>query len=603
MYYLFNLSRNGKNYGSVDDSNNNNNNNALGEPDSHNMNYLETGIHPSMTDPLSPPPTPANNATHSTILLNIDDAINRLPMGRFHYQILITAGLLLAADSIQSVLLSFLSRSQMESMMHKNNNNTQTQNRISDYTASGLYYPTPAEEAQQQMTDITMVVFPGALVGALVLGMLGDVVGRRPVFCYMTAPLIAVFGLGTAVVSASPTLANEWLLLTSFMVAFGVGGLTVPFDTFSEVLAITHRGRYLIYLQIFWTCGALLVHLILDSLLLQTDTMEEEEKALFVMVPQLHATINDAIAFSASWEWVVLVLVCAIPCVFATLLGFIVVPESPRWLVAKGYPDRALDILRQAVNTNGGDADHFFPQGTMLYTNEHTQTWSSICNLCSADWMKVTSALWATYFGLAFLDHGTMTLTVSVFSNDARQQDYQAIFRSTSELVGLFLALCLIDKWGRVRAQRWSYLGGGVSCVIISILISPVDETNDNLLLILAFWARMLVTSGTATTWIATSEVLATEIRTSRHAIANAVGRIGGFVASYVFLQITSLPATGAVLFAISLWTVVASGGLPETNTKEMGLAHIPASLLESFSRRRSKNRRNKQTRGGTGGF
>lgn len=571
MYYLFNLSRNEKNYGSVDD--NRPTNGLLGENDRS-----------SEEDPLS---TPQSASSQQPALLNIDDAINRLGMGRFHYQILITAGLLLAADSIQSVLLSFLSKSQMESMMDgsSHNNDSNNNKQYLDQTASGLFYPTPAEEADE-MTDITMVVFPAALVGAIVLGMLGDIIGRRPVFCYLTAPMIAVFGMGTAVVSASAVLSNEWLLVTTFLVAFGVGGLTIPFDTFSEVLSIRHRGRCLIFLQAFWTMGALLVHLILDFLLL-SNTMEDKEKALFVMVPQLYATADDEIAFSASWEWVVLVLVCAIPCVFATFFGFCMVPESPRWLVVKGYPDRALDVLRKAVNTNGGDGNHIFPLGTMLYTNEHSETWSSICNICSADWMQVTSALWATYFGLAFLDHGTMTLTVSVFSNDARQQDYQSVFRSSSELVGLTLALSLIDRWGRVKTQRRSYLGGGFCCAIISLLISPTDETNDNLLLVLAFVARMLVTSGTAATWIATSEVLSTEIRTSRHAIANAVGRIGGFVASYAFLQLTSLPATGALLFAISVWTAVASGALPETFTKEMGLAHIPVSFLEREARMR----------------
>lgn len=593
MFYLFDLARNGKNYGSVDNATNNLNrtnakNNTLGSPDDHEV-ALERGCHRATTngneqDPLLSFQDDEEDTTPHNYLLSIDDAINRLGTGRFHYQILVAAGLLMAADSIQNVLLSFLSKSQMESLVEGHGRAT-------------------AEEASQfkDVADVTMVVFPGALMGALVLGILGDIIGRRPVFCYLTAPLIAVFGMGTAVVSASATLANEWLLLTSFLVAFGVGGLTVPFDTFSEVLSIRHRGRCLIFLQMFWSLGGLVVHMVLNILLLRTEKEDDYDKmkALFVMVPQLHATReDDEVAFSASWEWVALVVVCAIPCVCATILGLWAVPESPRFLVARGYPDQALDVLRRAAETNGDIGLTVYPLGTILYTSEHQQSLSSICNLCAPDWMKITSSLWATYFGLAFLDHGTMTLTVSVFSNDARQQDYQAIFRSTSELVGLCLALLVIDKWGRISTQRWSYMGGGAICVVVSLLISPTDDRNDNLLLVLAFLARMLVASGTAATWIATSEVLATEIRTSRHAIADAVGRLGGFVASYVFLQIaSSLPFTGLVLFAVSLWTTLACGGLPETSTKEMGLAHIPVSVLQYHaSRRRNRNKRNKQT-------
>ena len=577
MFYLFDLTKNGKNYGTISDAqsnqiiNPNRQNHYNGEQHDNNAEndqtvdcVVETPLHSNRKGKVSSEEDPLRLPALRLETLSIDNAVDRLGLGRFHYQLLISCGLLLAADSIQRVLLTILSKSQMESL------------EFTTTTDDAIRWA--SEESTKKLTEISMVVFPGVLMGALVLGMLGDMLGRRPVFCFLTAPIIALFGLGTAVVSASATLSNQWLLLTSFMVAFGVGGLTIPFDTFSEWLSLPQRGRYLICLQIFGIMGTLMVHLILDFLLLHNNENGEnnERHSLYVMVPQLHATAEDEIAFSASWQWVVLVVICAIPCIFATVLGILTVPESPRWLVAKGYNDQALIILRRVASINGHDGWKTFPAGTILFSHGQLESLSSICNLCSPDWMKVTSSLWAIYFGLSFLDHGTMTLTVSVFYNDERQQNYQALFRSCSELAGLVVALFSIDRWGRIPTQRWSYLGGGISCLIISPLISPINDDNDNLLLVLAFIARMLVTSGTAATWISTCEVLATEIRASRHALANAVGHIGGFVAKNVFLQINSLPTTGLVLFAMSLWTALACGGLPETCAKEMGLARRP---------------------------
>lgn len=77
------------------------------------------------------------------------------------------------------------------------------------------------ELAPAQTATITSSVFIGAMLGTLILGPLGDRIGRKPVFS-ATAAIIAVFGFGTAATNTFPQ-----LLMVRFMVGFGVGGLTV----------------------------------------------------------------------------------------------------------------------------------------------------------------------------------------------------------------------------------------------------------------------------------------------------------------------------------------------------------------------------------------
>jgi MFS family permease len=633
MYYLFDLAKTSKNYGSVTIAQSQANNNVirsngrydneLGAPDSDNhaiinlddpktprIRNVTTSLEDEEQDPLllnpSPPPPPPPYTSSDPLfgnganqirgiarddILSMDRAIDRLGMGVFQYRILIAAGLFMAADSIQSVLLSFLSKSQQFQSFsgttadgYDDDNATSTRRYLIDYTQWTPQAQTSqtgnvqTAQVAEAMNDLTMVVLPAALMGALVWGLLGDVVGRRSVFVYGAAPLVAIFGVGTAVVSASSVLSNDWLLLTSFLVAFGVGGVTVPFDLLSELLSLQYRAKCLILLQVFWTVGACLIHIILDNMLEATEA-DDDAKAMYIIVPQLHTDANNEVAFNASWQWVVLVGICAIPCVFATLIGIVAVPESPRWLVAKGYQDQAIAILRHAASANHQQQEGtaYFPKGILLYSNEQPESLSSICNLCASDWMKITSALWGTYFGMAFLDHGTLTLTVSVFSNDARQQDYQAIFRSAAELAGLWLAWWTIDDYGRIRSQQFAFLTGGVLCLVISVLITPVTMNDyDNLLLVMAFITRMMVTTGTCAAWISTTEVLATEIRTSRHAIAHAVRRIGDLVAQVVFWQMTHLPAVGGLLMGLGVWTTLCCSALPETKAKDMGVVHMP---------------------------
>lgn len=145
---------------------------------------------------------PATNA------LSVDEAIDRLGMGLFQYRILIAAGLCFAADAMEVLLLSFLS------IVLKN------EWHLSD----------------DETAFITSTLFLGALVGTSILGPLADKHGRRPIFL-LAATVIAVTGVGTSLAQS-----YEMLLVAMFIIGFGVGGLTVPFDTLAEFLPAQGRG-------------------------------------------------------------------------------------------------------------------------------------------------------------------------------------------------------------------------------------------------------------------------------------------------------------------------------------------------------------------------
>ena len=158
-----------------------------------------------------------NNNTATKRTISIDDAVEMLGMGAFQYRILLAAGLCFAADSMEVLLLSFLA----------------------------VVLKVVWDLTDHETAAITSSVFMGALMGTIILGRAGDVMGRKPVFT-LTAGIICTSGFLTAVAN------NFWTLLAfRFMVGFGVGGLTTPFDVMAEVVPGSQRGFYCLFIEYF----------------------------------------------------------------------------------------------------------------------------------------------------------------------------------------------------------------------------------------------------------------------------------------------------------------------------------------------------------------
>jgi MFS family permease len=491
-------------------------------------------------------------------LLNIDEALQRLGMGAFQYRIMMATGMFLAADSCEVVLLSFLNHVAQSQQWQ------QQQEQQEDVTNHGFFQGgIYGRDTMDGGDTLSAMVLPGALLGALLWGVLGDLLGRRIIFLTISV-LVSIFGVATSFATTF-----QWLLTTRLVVSLGIGGLMVPFNACAELMPPSTRGKQLVLIQFFWTAGSLAAHLIL-----------QQQK-------------QEAMADSTKSLWRLIAGLCAIPSVLATVLSWMFVPESPRWLVARGNQDPALAILRHGAEVNGKDPYETFPKGVILYSHEPEEVSCSlnqVITLFSSGWMFVTAALVATYFGKAFLEHGTVSMAVTVFSNDQRQQEYQAWFNASSEFLSLILVYHLIDRWGRAATQGVAYATGGLICLMLALLVDYDPSINPNGPLVLAFMAHLFINSATTVTWIATSEVLSTAIRTTGHGMSHAVARIGGAFSTYVLARIYSVPTVGLILFVTSIWTASVASKLPETNVKEMGVVHVPSRRRNGTHHPRQRN-------------
>jgi sugar porter (SP) family MFS transporter len=150
----------------------------------------------------------------------------------------------------------------------------------------------------------------GAVFGALAAGPLTDRFGRRRVmFC-----AAVLFALGALASAAAPSAAA--LVAARVVIGFGLGASSMAVPLYiAEMSPPEVRGRLVSMNQFLITVGILVSY-----------------------------GVGYALAHAAAWRW--MLGLAAVPAALMAA-GLLTVPESPRWLLAKGREDDALDVLRQ----------------------------------------------------------------------------------------------------------------------------------------------------------------------------------------------------------------------------------------------------------------
>jgi len=554
----------------------------------------------------------SNNENDDTLVIDIEEAIDRLGMGIFQFQIVLACGLCFASDAMEYLLLSYLA----------------------------VILQSQWNLSEGQSDFISSVVFLGAMVGTLVLTPLGDRLGRRIIFA-VTSATISCSGILSAFCTTYPQ-----ILMARFMVGFGIGGLTVPYDTLGEFMPSSRRGKNMLSTSFFWIAASMLVPVFAWLTVGRSNQKDNAE------------TRNES---SEEGSWRVFVMLCSLPSVLSTALGIFFVPESPRWLLTRGRHEKSLEILRRAAAKNGKDPYLAFPEGVRLVDHNNggtkmdatAQFSTSVhngdntdgigdgirrdgelqerrrqetqkfqidtegnessefavapashrsCPMCSnPKWRKISFLLGGQWYGLTFMYYGAIIAISIVFSNikfddddddDSNGQDgqsfdfdYWALFISSSaEIAGLTLAISMVDRVGRVSTQVWTYSLGGFCLLLLGILDFYAGKDVENgvdqgeaavserwHLILFAFLSRMFIMVATSVTWLHTAELLPTRFRATGHGLANALGRVGGITCPFIISRDTSLRTIGIVMFTVSIATSTFVKHLPETTGKALG--------------------------------
>jgi putative MFS transporter len=155
--------------------------------------------------------------------------LDRVPLNRFHWRLLVLSGLGWMFDAMDVLMLSFLL--------------TPIRGEFKlDATGGGV---------------VASATFVGMFVGAAAAGRLADRYGRRAVF---TATLL-IFSVGSLLSALAPTF--ETLLAARVIAGLGLGGeLPVAATLVSELSPRAQRGRMIVLLESFWAYGTILAGIV-----------------------------------------------------------------------------------------------------------------------------------------------------------------------------------------------------------------------------------------------------------------------------------------------------------------------------------------------------
>ena len=187
------------------------------------------------------------------------ERLENLPVGSFHYKLLVVTGLGWLFDSMDTGLISFV-------------------------------LPILAKEwnlSPDQVGWIGSVGLIGMALGAVLAGTIADKFGRKNVF----AATVILYSVATGLCAVAWS--YESLLVFRFLVGFGLGGeLPVAATLMSEYAPSHLRGRFIVLLESFWGVGwlvaALISYLLIPKFGWQIAFIIGALPALYVFLIRLH---------------------------------------------------------------------------------------------------------------------------------------------------------------------------------------------------------------------------------------------------------------------------------------------------------------------------
>ena len=187
------------------------------------------------------------------------ERLENLPVGNFHYKLLIVTGLVWLFDSMDTGLISFV-------------------------------LPMLAKDwnlAPEQVGMIGSMGLFGMAIGAVMAGSLADKFGRKNIF----AATVILYSVSTGLCAVAWS--YESLLVFRFLVGFGLGGeLPVAATLVSEYAPAHLRGRFIVLLESFWAVGwlaaALLSYFFLPVFGWKAAFLIGSLPALYVFLIRLH---------------------------------------------------------------------------------------------------------------------------------------------------------------------------------------------------------------------------------------------------------------------------------------------------------------------------
>ena len=380
----------------------------------------------------------------------------------------------------------------------------------------------------------------GMLVGALGGGWLADRMGRLNVIIASLA-LYAVMSLGMA-------FTDSLMLFLVFRFVQGIGlGAEVPVAAtyIGEITKAHKRGRFVLLYEVIFPVG-LVASAIVSAW----------------VVPRFGYQILFALG--------------AIPILLLPALFRL--PESPRWLAARGRLDDA-DAAMRRIETEISGRHGELPEPRPIVSAVAVDTSRGrFIEAFQGVYLRRTLMLAAIWGSAYFVNYGIAswlpTLYRTVFEVSVDTALHYSIFTTVAGLVGCLAVAFLIDNLGR----RICITSSMVLCAALLFLLAGTGTGSAVTVLLWSAGAALFVFAVNMALYVYTAELYPTRMRAIGCAIGGVAGRLGIIVGPLVLGDI--LDAGGTLTLVFGLFGLVALVGaivvgLFATETREKTLEEI----------------------------
>ena len=365
----------------------------------------------------------------------------------------------------------------------------------------------------------------GCIVGAVASGVVSDKFGRKwPLL--VSAFLFTIASLGTG-------MAGSYTIFVIFRIIGGIGiGLASALSPMyiAEVAPAHLRGRFVSLNQMTIVIGILAAQII--NLLIA-------EK---VPVGATDAFIQASWNGQVGWRW--MFFACAVPAVAFFLLTFLV-PESPRWLMKAGKPEKALPTLKRI----GGEE----------YAREEMENIQATLDDISekVDFKTLFKPAYGTILLIGiFLAVFQQWCGINTVFNYAEEiftaagygvSDtlFNIVITGSVNMVFTLVAMFTVDKWGRKKLMVFGSIGLAIDYILLGSAFYFHIKGIAVLALVvtaIAIYAMSLA----PIVWVILSEIFPNRIRGAAMALTTFALWIACFILTYTFpLLNKSLGAAG----------------------------------------------------------
>lgn len=378
--------------------------------------------------------------------------------------------------------------------------------------------PSPSEIAA-----LVAAAYAGGAVGGVLFGNLADRFGRKLLFLLDIAFFIVFAAL-------SGFAANVWwLIVLRFCLGIGLGGdFPLSASYMAEFAPTKFRGRLGSWVGSFWWVGALCAMLV--------------GAAFYLVLTPVEA-----------WRWIL--AFGSVPAVFALWLRA-GLPESPRWYIIKGRPEKALEVIRrinpavteqqvQALaasirSTSGGPParvrELFTPQliSATIFT--------------SGFFTCYTLAFYAvTIYGPTILKNlGGYTAPIQIALGTA--------FYFLWACIGAYSNVFAVEKIGRKTCLLVSFIGMAVILFVVAAIYPSTFLVG--ILLLAAF--QFFQAFGPGALWASyIPELFPTRLRGTGHGMATFASRLGAVLSSFIWVWAAGAFGTNGAFVVHGAFAVV----------------------------------------------